>query len=426
MKHQKVSWWLAGFVAIALLCSGALWMWMRPSPIVIPPRQYPPNNAYDAYKALAAKMQNDLGRDQRFRKIERVLYDQHSRDKVSQADKAYYIQKMQPYLKEYRQYLDQPSVAVYEYDFNWLFPEMADFRQLARAEALLIREALERNQPREAVERITAQLRFAEQIRNEGIVIHHLLGSAMIAIVLSPLREHFENLNDPTALQRVVDMARRYERERVTLDEVMTAEYYFGLSFYRDLRRGKVKMSDLVGDPHTLEEWFLYTGLGTTLMLSATLREYEQLWEAKRVELQKPPWVRKDPAIRPKMPLNQGMNISLESLSKAEALEMATMRLLGCAAAIKLYKQRTGRYPNTLSDLNLGDLAIDPFTGKPFIYRHDPKKGFQLYSVGVNRVDDGGRITNHESNGGDINPALPPPSQRPKAPGALSAPVWIR
>jgi len=426
MKHQKVSWWLAGFVAIALLCSGALWMWMRPSPIVIPPRQYPPNNAYDAYKALAAKMQNDLGRDQRFRKIERVLYDQHSRDKVSQADKAYYIQKMQPYLKEYRQYLDQPSVAVYEYDFNWLFPEMADFRQLARAEALLIREALERNQPREAVERITAQLRFAEQIRNEGIVIHHLLGSAMIAIVLSPLREHFENLNDPAALQRVVDMARRYERERVTLDEVMTAEYYFGLSFYRDLRRGKVKMSDLVGDPHTLEEWFLYTGLGTTLMLSATLREYEQLWEAKRVELQKPPWVRKDPAIRPKMPLNQGMNISLESLSKAEALEMATMRLLGCAAAIKLYKQRTGRYPNTLSDLNLGDLAIDPFTGKPFIYRHDPKKGFQLYSVGVNRVDDGGRITNHESNGGDINPALPPPSQRPKAPGALSAPVWIR
>lgn len=426
MKHQKVSWWLAGFVAIALLCSGALWMWMRPSPIVIPPRQYPPNNAYDAYKALAAKMQNDLGRDQRFRKIERVLYDQHSRDKVSQADKAYYIQKMQPYLKEYRQYLDQPSVAVYEYDFNWLFPEMADFRQLARAEALLIREALERNQPREAVERITAQLRFAEQIRNEGIVIHHLLGSAMIAIVLSPLREHFENLNDPTALQRVVDMARRYERERVTLDEVMTAEYYFGLSFYRDLRRGKVKMSDLVGDPHTLEEWFLYTGLGTTLMLNATLREYEQLWEAKRVELQKPPWVRKDPAIRPKMPLNRGMNISLESLSKAEALEMATMRLLGCAAAIKLYKQRTGRYPNTLSDLNLGDLAIDPFTGKPFIYHHDPKKGFQLYSVGVNRVDDGGRITNHESNGGDINPALPPPSQRPKAPGALSAPVWIR
>jgi hypothetical protein len=53
------------------------------------------------------------------------------------------------------------------------------------------------------------------------------------------------------------------------------------------------------------------------------------------------------------------------------------------------YHDRTGARPDSLEAL-AGDFKIDPFSGKPFIYcRTDD--GFTLYSVGVDRQDNGGR-----------------------------------
>jgi hypothetical protein len=75
----------------------------------------------------------------------------------------------------------------------------------------------------------------------------------------------------------------------------------------------------------------------------------------------------------------------------------------------------------------LGEMIIDPFTGKPFVYRVDSKRGFQLYSVGENRADDGGRLSPNTKLG-DLLPITEnalPKAQRP-ARNRLSAPVWLR
>lgn len=52
------------------------------------------------------------------------------------------------------------------------------------------------------------------------------------------------------------------------------------------------------------------------------------------------------------------------------------------------YRLRTGRFPQTLAEAG-GSPLKDPFTGKPLQYRRTPK-GFLLYSVGENCIDDGG------------------------------------
>ena len=36
---------------------------------------------------------------------------------------------------------------------------------------------------------------------------------------------------------------------------------------------------------------------------------------------------------------------------------------------LREYRLREGRYPDSLEPLNLQELAIDPFTGQPFVYR---------------------------------------------------------
>jgi hypothetical protein len=105
---------------------------------------------------------------------------------------------------------------------------------------------------------------------------------------------------------------------------------------------------------------------------------------------------------------------------------------VGCAAAIRLHKMRTGKYPASLEALQLGEMIIDPFSGKPFVYKTDPRFGFLLYSVSQNRVDDGGQSP--YGGGPDMRGDLAPVSVRlpghlkgaPRGQQPLLAPIWLR
>ena len=60
--------------------------------------------------------------------------------------------------------------------------------------------------------------------------------------------------------------------------------------------------------------------------------------------------------------------------------------------AIRVYALANGREPASLAELVpalLPAVPVDPYSGKPLVYRLDPK-GFVLYSVGPNGRDDGG------------------------------------
>jgi hypothetical protein len=104
MRRRKTVWVLG---ALALLALGALWWWaaQRPPSIVIPPRQYPPNNAYDAYKQIAQGVSDLFKMDKRLRDIESRLFGRGN-PPVSQADKRYFLQKMQPFLEAYRRHTE--------------------------------------------------------------------------------------------------------------------------------------------------------------------------------------------------------------------------------------------------------------------------------------------------------------------------------
>lgn len=73
----------------------------------------------------------------------------------------------------------------------------------------------------------------------------------------------------------------------------------------------------------------------------------------------------------------------------------ASVEMLRIALAIKMFQQEVGEYPDSLKLLTankfLKELPMDPFSGKPFIYKL--KEGeFVLYSIGRNLKDDGGDI----------------------------------
>ncbi len=79
----------------------------------------------------------------------------------------------------------------------------------------------------------------------------------------------------------------------------------------------------------------------------------------------------------------------------------AQIRCASLAIAIDLYRRSHGQLPTGLAELDPRpdeSILIDPFTGKDLLYRHN-KNDFVVYSVGENKVDDGGILKRREGQG---------------------------
>ena len=431
--------WLIGcgvlFGVVLVLCIGVLVWAFTPPKIEIPPRQLPPNNAYDEYRAMGEEMWQRLNPDTRFKQIESAIRDGQP---LSAADRAYYIQRMEPYLRRYQPLTLRPCVVSVERSVHTRLPELAQMRRIAWTEAYLMREELRQKRYRAAIARADRLSRLAEQARNGGPLIHYLVGTAIHAIALQPIREELPRIQDRAALEALLKLARDYEKRRTPLWKCMQEEYYFGLSVHRDIAEGRTDYSKLASNDAQTGERARRRGVFVSrLLVKTALPEYHRLMQRTVEELklpfgERPQRTAEDIERETRHPLNQILLPVFAKASDKEASEVAIMRLVGCTAAIRLHKLRTGKYPASLEALQLGEMIIDPFSGKPFVYRTDPRFGFLLYSVSENRVDDGGQSPygGAPESRGDLSPvAVRLPDhlkgvRREQQP--LVAPIWLR
>lgn len=81
-----------------------------------------------------------------------------------------------------------------------------------------------------------------------------------------------------------------------------------------------------------------------------------------------------------------------ERFKRMEGVSFAQIRLLECDLAARCFQQQHGAPPERLDELVPGWLPaapLDPFSGRPLIYRREAN-GFLIYSVGPDQIDDGG------------------------------------
>jgi hypothetical protein len=437
MRKWKVGCGIVAGVAL-LVCAGALgWVFLPPR-LELPPRQYPPNNAYPEYGVLGEQIRGHIWRDARLTRIQQAIV---SLQPLSAADRAYYLQQMAPYLRRYEQLTQRPSVVVYERDLLGApFRELAEVRELARIDAYFMREELRQRRYRDAIRRAERLRRLADQVRNGGPLIHYLVGTAVNAIAIYPIREELPRIYDRAALEALLQLARTYEQQRVPLWKCIEEEYYYGLNMYQQIATGRLSAQQLA-DP-TLERpseraigWA--RGILDRYLAKTAIPEYRRLMPRLIEALKQPPGKRSnrlqaDLEREARHPLNEMTIPVLAGSSDSEAREVVVMRLIGCTAAIRLHKLRTGNYPASLEALQLGEMIIDPFSGKPFVYKTDPRKGFLLYSVGLNGVDDGG-VTTYQGvaePSGDLSPVKVPLPEHlkgtPRQQWLPIAPIWLR
>jgi hypothetical protein len=103
-------------------------------------------------------------------------------------------------------------------------------------------------------------------------------------------------------------------------------------------------------------------------------------------------------------------NVALLAMPAQAGLNLAIRRLAVATLATERYRRAHGGAPppnlTALVPLWLPRVPVDPFSGKPLVYRA-MADGYLLYSVDINRLDDGGKLYGH----GSLNP-MPLPRVR--------------
>ncbi len=106
-----------------------------------------------------------------------------------------------------------------------------------------------------------------------------------------------------------------------------------------------------------------------------------------------------------KHPLNPFFSsLSVLSLNRTKAVYDVYLDCAKISLALRIYKNKYGKYPEKLQSLIpdiLPFLPLDPFSGKNYIYRKK-KNGFIIYSVGPDGKDDKGE-RKHKGNKDDIS-----------------------
>jgi len=253
-----------------------------------------------------------------------------------------------------------------------------------------------------AVDRIRSGLRFAPLVAQEGSLIANLIAVAdtrMLALYLGDILRG-RKVGDDALLQLMGELdpgpwpgrlAGAIRGERTAFIE---AGGYA-------LRGGFKGIESLFGEPsifRTVGAWLLRPVL--KMDVRKALPIYQELeTQARHPYFESRDFLRAQAQGLEKRPwyafLSKALIANFGAAFMKEAMLEATIVASRTGLACRLYKSRTGQYPENLEALVPGilkEVPIDPFTGKPFVYRREGE-GFIVYSLGSNEKDDGGRST---------------------------------
>jgi hypothetical protein len=278
------------------------------------------------------------------------------------------------------------------------FPELARFRALARLLAHQVYVHLADGQVASALDVTIDLLKFGYQVQRDTL-IGGLVGVAIDAIGMKMLSTHLDQLSakDCDRLRMLANQwmelpdpcVELMRRERDGLHTILKKyreqpDGLFGLlaEGYTD-GENPAALARLEGVKRTAKD--NPGSIGP--LFDEVGRRLDAQFDRIDREMRKPVWERGsvDELPQDETPAGviAGMLMPVTSqVSDRYAREQAQMQLLGVHAAVRRYRWEFSRLPASLAELNLGKMGVDPFSGKPFVYRTLDDAGYELYSIG--------------------------------------------
>ena len=280
-----------------------------------------------------------------------------------------------------------------------LIPDAVEMISAARLMGFDARLRADEGDTAGAIDRIRRALGSTSKVAQEGTLITHLLAVAETRMLLRFLEDicRGRTIDDQTVLRLVADLEPGPWRER--LARSISGERVFSLERGSAITGGSVRAPAGERPYNRLLYWLLRPVLKEEVRWQLEkLTRWERI--ARNPYYEQREFLKTDLASTEAFPwyfkltgFQDGGAYGTVFLKNGqlEASFLAARTGLAC----RLYKSRRGQYPENLEALVPGiltEVPIDPFTGKPLVYRREGE-GFIVYSLGSNEKDDGGRST---------------------------------
>lgn len=290
----------------------------------------------------------------------------------------------------------------YEEGYALALPEVRPLRSLASLLQLRARAALAVEAPDIALESILAILRLSRHLGREPGLILVLVGAATQEMALPVIRDGIVDSTWSTSQLRQIrdalpsgsDWSSRFH-ESLRMERAVFVDQMMKLKDPEEIQRwaGSQTLDDLPAAGRAIPRGWLYDN---ARMFSTILQEevFEndgsplgESFEGRVMNLQT------DPVRRYRFLL---VSLAMPAYSELSTRILQTGiygELADAALALEIARRESGAYPEDLAALASfsGTSPIDIWSGEPLRYRK-MEDSYLLYSIGPNRVDDGGRL----------------------------------
>ena len=334
----------------------------------------------------------------------------------------------------------------WEEGFSTLLPAFSQFKLASRAFGLRAVSRLELGEVESAASDVRMAFRMGEAVESESFLIGQLVRYACDSLAMHALWEgmvdHRWTESQLKGFQLMLSrlsysdgIIRAMEAERAIGNMEMERLAREGARRIVELDRlgSNSSEDDWIQAPMALsvllpKGWFQMNHValmhGYQLILNAfreALRGPNQLEARSRVHGEGDPVDQYIQAVRSHPDPRTfvcGMLLPALSRSMDKTLRAQAAASLGMTAcALERYRLANGKYPASLKEIvpaYLDAVTLDPLNNEPLHYRVTDEGWFQLWSVGLDRKDDGGVLHSYGKDGNPVGPDLDFPWPSPK------------
>ena len=297
---------------------------------------------------------------------------------------------------------DKPA---YRYDLDYtkgagmLLPHISAFRSIQRLLAIRAKVEAERGDYGSAWKTIMIGYKTADTLHNEPVLISQLLRIAMFEVI-DQVAGDLAKISPPNDVQAdALTVVIKQFADDTTMVVAMDSErFLMGEWAFRQPAAELAKLGDASDVPvlQLVLNYVMFCKPGRQFMHVSYLRIMNDV-----TNFMKSPWWEENISTCSKIEKNIPRwdilsRLLVPHLGKCKikhAVHMARVRVSQTAFSLMRHKLAHGKFPATLVECDakfLPGQPVDPFSGKPLVYRQEGN-GFILYSIGANSKDDGGK-----------------------------------
>ena len=276
-------------------------------------------------------------------------------------------------------------------DDETLVPEFSSLRKLGRILVIKIYVEMADGKVSSAIDTLADGLKMSYSIQTDTFLIAGLFGVAIDTMLTKRTSSHLPQFSVRDC-EKMIQIVRDWLLLPDPTISLMQAEKGFSRAILQKYKNVPSKLTSALGIKDDDKNFAAVSRIANLAPAAAgpvfddAAAKLDGIYDRVIAEIKKPAWQRQDiHESDDASPSGILVGVFMPSLGLASdrfVQDQAQVQLLGVHAAIRRYRWEHDSLPNSLAELKLGELAIDPFNGLTLEYKRLDENRYELSSAG--------------------------------------------